>query len=119
MFEKPVAAEVSAVVVSAGPREHDRATAFFLRDFREILCQPHYGSDAGGVICCGFEPSVAMGQNVDGFIRGPRQSSPHGTCLQIRLHFDVEANLHVRSWACASLPNEIANRVSVIHSHGE
>jgi len=56
--------------------EHQRPAPLCLRHLREILGEPDHRSHTTRVVARGLEPSVAMRDDIDGFVGGAWQCSP-------------------------------------------
>ena len=100
--------------MSIRPDEDHRAAPLVLRNLREILGQPQQGGDSTGIVARRVEPAIAMGNDINRFVGGTRQSAPHQERFLIRHPFAVQAKLHVRWIAGGRLGNQIANQQTIL-----
>src|SRR5579864_7331897 len=91
-----------------------RSTPLALRYLRVVFRKPNHRSDSTAVIAGRVKPAVAVGNDVDGFIRRTRQRAPNESCLQILNSPDIQPNLDMWGLSCRSLGNQISRRIPVI-----
>ena len=98
--------------MAARAEEHDRPAPVRPGDLREVIREAEHGRDAGGVVGAGFEPAVAMREDVYRFVGRAGQRAPHGAGLAVGLHLHVEPHVQARRL----FADQVAHRIAVVHA---